>query len=59
MERVEESAVDEICGPDHGSGPNQEPPCQTGKSITSAERRDTEENLPGPAERLFVPDLLS
>ena len=59
MKRVEQGAIHEISGPDHGRRPDEETPGQTSQTVTGAESCDTEEQLESPAEVLAVKELLS
>ncbi|KAH6607395.1 hypothetical protein Trco_003708 [Trichoderma cornu-damae] len=55
---VEEGDVDQVGGPDHGGGPNQEAAGQAGQAVPGAQGGDAEEKLEGPAEVLLVEELL-
>lgn len=59
MQAVEQSAVDKISRPDHGSGPDEETTSQASETVTSAKSRDTEEDLESPAKILLVEQTLS
>lgn len=56
---VEQGAVDEISGPNHGGRPDEETTCQTSETITGAESRDSEQELESPSKVLLVELLLS
>lgn len=58
MQSVEQGAIDEIGGPDHGGGPDQEAAGETGEPVAGAQRGDAEEDLEGRPKVLAVKDLL-
>lgn len=58
MQAVEEGDVDEIRGPDHGSGPDQETASQASQAISCTQRGDSEEKLESPAKVLLVKEAL-
>lgn len=58
MQAVKHGAVDEIGGPNHGSGPHQEAAGEACHAVTGAERGNAKEKLKRPAKGLLVEQAL-
>lgn len=59
MQAVEESDVDQVGGPDHGGGPDQEATSQASQAVSGTQRGDAKKKLECPAEILLVEETLS
>lgn len=59
VQAVEEGDVDQVGGPDHGGGPDQEATSQASQAVSSTKRGDAKQKLECPAEILLVPQTLS